>query len=49
VSKLELLFWHLIDWLDYQFWDVRLRLVDAVYGFEPETERPRSDWEDPAR
>jgi len=36
VSGLDL-FWRFVDWLDYWFWDVRLRVVDAVYGPEPET------------
>lgn len=39
MSALGLLFWRLIDWLDYWVWDVRLRIVDAVYGPLPETDR----------
>jgi hypothetical protein len=34
---LALWFWRGVDWLDYRFWDVRLRIVDALYGLEPET------------
>ena len=33
--------WRVLDWLDYRIWDVRLRIVDAVYGPEPETEADR--------
>lgn len=40
MSSIELLFWRAVDWLDYWFWNVRLRIVDAVYGSEPE---PKSD------
>ena len=38
---LDRLFWRLCDWLDYRVWDARLRMVDAVYGPEPETEADR--------
>jgi hypothetical protein len=30
-----------LDWLDYRIWDARLRMVDALYGPEPETEADR--------
>ena len=32
------LVWRMLDWLDYRIWDARLRVADAVYGPEPETE-----------
>jgi hypothetical protein len=35
------LFWRVLDWLDYQVWNARLRMVDAVYGPEPETDADR--------
>ena len=41
--------WRLLDWLDYRIWAARLRIVDAVYGPEPETEadreRSRKKWQ----
>ena len=33
--------WRVLDWIDYRIWDARLRMVDAVYGPEPETEADR--------
>jgi hypothetical protein len=38
VSGLKL-FWRVVDWLDYRIMDVRLHIVDVVYGPEPETRR----------
>jgi hypothetical protein len=38
---LSRLVWRVLDWLDYRLWDGRLRLVDAVYRPEPETEADR--------
>ena len=38
LSGLDRLFWRVADWLDYYVMDVRLRIVDAVYGPEPERE-----------
>jgi hypothetical protein len=35
------LVWRVLDWIDYRIWDARLRMVDAVYGTEPETEADR--------
>ena len=35
---LRRLVWRALDWLDYRVWDARLRLVDSLYGPEPETE-----------
>ena len=35
------LVWRVLDWLDYRIWDARLRMVDAVYGPEAETEADR--------
>lgn len=35
------LVWGVLDWLDYRLWDLRLRMVDALYGPEPETEADR--------
>ena len=31
-------FWRVVDRLEYWVWDLRLRIVDAVYGLVPETE-----------
>ena len=39
---LKRLVWRGIDWVDYWIWDARLRMVDTVYGPEPETEADRS-------
>jgi hypothetical protein len=36
-----MIFWRFVDRLDYWFWDVRLRIVDAVYGPDPETDADR--------
>jgi hypothetical protein len=33
--------WRVLDWIDYRMWDARLRMVDAVYGPEPEREADR--------
>jgi hypothetical protein len=33
--------WLLVDWLDYLVWLVRLRIIDALYGPQPETEADR--------
>jgi hypothetical protein len=41
VSSLSRLFWQVLDWLDYRVWDLRLRMADALYGPEPETEADR--------
>jgi hypothetical protein len=41
VSILSRLVWGVLDWLDYRIWDARLRMVDALYGPEPETEADR--------
>ena len=41
VRMLSRLIWRVLDWLDYRIWDARLRMVDAVYGPEPETEADR--------
>jgi hypothetical protein len=38
---LRRLVWRVLDWLDYRIWDLRLRMVDALYGPEPETEADR--------
>jgi len=35
------LVWRVLDCIDYRIWDARLRMVDAVYGPEPETEADR--------
>ena len=35
------LFWRIIDRFDYWIWLARLRVVDALYGPEPETEADR--------
>ena len=35
------LVWRVLDWIDYRIWDAWLRMVDAVYGREPETEADR--------
>jgi hypothetical protein len=41
VKILGRLVWRALDWLDYWIWNARLRIVDAVYGPEPETEADR--------
>jgi hypothetical protein len=41
VSGLERFFWRAVDWLDYRVWNVRLRIIDALCGSEPETEADR--------
>jgi hypothetical protein len=33
-----MIFWRFVDRLDYWVWDVRLRIVDAMYGPEAETD-----------
>lgn len=33
--------WRVLDWVGYWIWDARLRMVDTVYGPEPETESDR--------
>jgi hypothetical protein len=38
---LSRLVWRVLDWFDYRIWDARLRMVDALYGPEPETEADR--------
>jgi hypothetical protein len=32
VRILNRLVWRVLDWIDYRIWDVRLRVVDALYG-----------------
>ena len=41
VRMFRRLVWRVLDWIDYRIWDARLRMVDAVYGTEPETEADR--------
>jgi len=41
VRMFRRLVWRVLDWIDYRIWDARLRMVDAVYGPEPETEADR--------
>jgi hypothetical protein len=38
-----MIFWRFVDRLDYWFWDVRLRIVDAMYGPEAETLETEAD------
>jgi hypothetical protein len=38
---LSRLVWRVLDWFDCRIWDARLRMVDAMYGPEPETEADR--------
>jgi hypothetical protein len=37
-SVSSIIFWRFVDRLDYWVWDVRLRIVDAMYGPEAETD-----------
>jgi phosphatidylserine/phosphatidylglycerophosphate/cardiolipin synthase-like enzyme len=41
VRPVSRLLWQALDWLDYRVWDLRLRVADALYGPEPETEADR--------
>ena len=41
VRMFRRLVWRVLDWIDYRIWDARLRMVDVVYGPEPETEADR--------
>jgi hypothetical protein len=41
VRMFRRLVWRVLDWIDYRIWDARLRMVEAVYGPEPETEADR--------
>jgi hypothetical protein len=41
VRMFRRLVWRVLDWIDYRIWDARVRMVDAVYGPEPETEADR--------
>jgi len=36
-----MIFWRAVDRLDYWVWYVRLRMIYALYGPEPETEANR--------
>jgi hypothetical protein len=40
-QALSRIFWRVLDGLDYRVTQVRLSMVDAVYGPEPETETDR--------
>lgn len=41
VRILSRLVWRVLDRVDYRIWDARMRMVDALYGPEPETEADR--------
>jgi hypothetical protein len=41
VSDSSMIFWRAVDRLDYWIWYARLRIIDALYGPEPETEANR--------
>jgi hypothetical protein len=42
VFDTSMIFWRAVDRLDYWIWYVRLRITDALYGLQPETE---ADWQ----
>ena len=42
MRMLSPLVWRVLDWFDYQIWDARRRMADAVYGPEPGTEVDRA-------
>jgi hypothetical protein len=41
VSDSSMIFWRVVDRLDYWIWYARLYITDALYGPEPETEANR--------
>jgi hypothetical protein len=41
VSDSSMTFWRTVDRLDHWIWYARLRIIDALYGPEPETEANR--------
>ena len=41
MRMLSRLVWRVLDWFDYRIWAARLRIADALYGPEPETEADR--------